>query len=384
LSLWKEKKIAILLIHGIGEQKAYQTLDGFTQTFLKTIKKMDPENAPDTTHKLTACNEFTRSYIRVADVKTMSTGYVDIHEYYWAHFPQRTVNYEDIIKWLKDTSRGAIKFYHQNAELVKKYEKRGSRAFKKGAFKKHGYLHLLSSFRILVIFLGILLNIREVQFLLKNSVILNWLFKKINKMMIDYVGDIVAYTGTDKKSEHHKIRQTIIKGASEYILSLLKSSDYDRIIIVGHSLGSVIAYNALNRINLKINLDPELSPLAEKIRGLITFGSPLDKIAFFFREQVSKQEYLRGQIIDHIHSFKAKNWYAENSADILKSEIKQFLDDIHWINFWDPKDPISGELDFYKVDQNLALDMKGKWGTSHTVYWNFSKMYQKIIEQFIK
>lgn len=32
----------------------------------------------------------------------------------------------------------------------------------------------------------------------------------------------------------------------------------------------------------------------------------------------------------------------------------------HWINFYDDKDPISGQLDFYSVEENAKLDLRMK------------------------
>ena len=62
-----------------------------------------------------------------------------------------------------------------------------------------------------------------------------------------------------------------------------------KIIIVGHSLGSVIAFDTLNRITHAANIDQEKWRSVGKIEGLITFGSPLDKLAFSFREHTPKR-----------------------------------------------------------------------------------------------
>lgn len=55
---------------------------------------------------------------------------------------------------------------------------------------------------------------------------------------------------------------------------------------------------APNRPDLPLNLgDPQ------KLRGLVTFGSPLDKIYYFFREHVTEDQAMRAQILSMLHSF---------------------------------------------------------------------------------
>jgi len=42
-------------------------------------------------------------------------------------------------------------------------------------------------------------------------------------------------------------------------------------------------------------------PQLQKLRGLLTFGSPLDKIYYFFREHVKEDQAIRAQILS-IHA----------------------------------------------------------------------------------
>ena len=66
---------------------------------------------------------------------------------------------------------------------------------------------------------------------------------------------------------------------------------YDRVLIAGHSLGSVIAYDTLNelldRARSSNSTAHAFAPRdLEKLRGLVTFGCPLNKIFYFSREQL--------------------------------------------------------------------------------------------------
>jgi len=165
--------------------------------------------------------------------------------------------------------------------------------------------------------------------------------------------------------------------------SLLAGRQYDRIIIAGHSLGSVIAYDVLNRLNIEANLERAESHLTGALKGLVTFGSPLDKTAFFFREHTAKDQYIRRQIIEHLFSFKAKPLDLQKNDVRVENTIAPKLNSIQWINFYDDLDPVSGHLDFYRVDENIKMSLGKPWGLAHIAYWSDSQMYARIVEYFL-
>src|SRR5439155_18730787 len=107
--------------------------------------------------------------------------------------------------------------------------------------------------------------------------------------------------------------------------------EYARVIVAGHSLGSQVSFDAINRLNLYVTqsvlkgFDSQgrfflngqttqiagLSNVAELLCGFVTFGSPLDKMAYFLRAQSEKEQFLRQQIIEHYHGFKQRDWSAQ-------------------------------------------------------------------------
>src|SRR6202012_1250526 len=77
----------------------------------------------------------------------------------------------------------------------------------------------------------------------------------------------------------------------------------------GHSLGSVIAYDTLNELlDRARSSNPTSHPVdpgdLDKLRGLITFGCPLNKIFYFSREQLPPAQALRRQLLDVLHGFR--------------------------------------------------------------------------------
>lgn len=156
-------------------------------------------------------------------------------------------------------------------------------------------------------------------------------------------------------------------------------------MVVGHSLGSVIAFNTLNRINLEMNTGAIAPELAARVAGLVTFGSPLDKIAFFFREHTPDDQFLRRQILAHLHGFKSRDLNLQEDARELANPIRRHLEHVRWLNFWDREDPISGHLDFYEIpeEDNVQVDMTQPWGLAHVAYWTYAPMYDRIVEVFL-
>lgn len=111
--------------------------------------------------------------------------------------------------------------------------------------------------------------------------------------------------------------------------------------------------------------------------------NPLDKTAFFFREHTDKDQYIRRQIIEHLFSFKAKPLDVQNNALNVENTITPKLDSIQWINFYDDLDPVSGHLDFYRVDDNIKINLGKPWGLAHIGYWSDPHMYARIVEYFL-
>jgi pimeloyl-ACP methyl ester carboxylesterase len=184
------------------------------------------------------------------------------------------------------------------------------------------------------------------------------------------------------KSQFYAVRKQILDDAVNELRALLKENRYRRILVVGHSLGSVIGFDALNRISHEMNTGGIAPNLASRITGFITFGSPLDKIAFFFREHTPDDEYLRRQILTHYHSFKARPLSEQHNPKEISNPFTGYLDHVHWVNFWDAQDKVSGQLDFYRVDENVQLRMNKGELNAHNGYWEYIGMYQKIVSRF--
>jgi hypothetical protein len=77
--------------------------------------------------------------------------------------------------------------------------------------------------------------------------IISWLGVAIIETYgLSYLGDAARYF--DDHPANYKIRTDIREKGVELLGKLIRSRTYDRIVVVGHSLGSVIAYDALKHL----------------------------------------------------------------------------------------------------------------------------------------
>ncbi|KEO85139.1 hypothetical protein [Tumebacillus flagellatus] len=374
-----KKKICILIIHGMGEQGVYETLDVFTRNLVESLQT-SPDSHIQLTHHRMRLQGDMHDYIKLSRQEDSSME-LDIHEYYWAHTMQRVISFQEVVQWLIRASDGAEKFYEENEELARRYEHDDAYAdaYRNGKFKRRWYLkHIGIAVRLFYglsrLFGSLLPKTLEPLFRL--------LMGKPEQMIVDYVGDVAIYTSSDRKSKFYETRRTVLEGAAEKLTALLRQ-DYDKVVIVGHALGSVIAYDAMNLLNLRANHDEQLAQDVRKLFELVTIGSPLDKVKFFFREHVPKGEYVKRLILNSLNGFRRRDVQTaeDEHTPELSSTLQNHLQHLHWTNYYDLKDPIGGHLDFYEGVENIQVHNGQEWGFAHLGYWQNPCIYQDVIQR---
>ena len=167
----------------------------------------------------------------------------------------------------------------------------------------------------------------------------------VRKLMVEYVGDVAAYVSPNMLDTFAELREKIKDTAynSARALYLAQSEDgqglqYGKIAVVGHSLGSVIAYDTLNRLINEDLLSGAKLRIAERTSLLLTFGSPLDKIAFFFTVLSKSARHIREQL-----------------ASVVQPLIEDYkYRPFPWINIYSRNDIICGFLDLYDKPGTLV------------------------------
>lgn len=378
--MWPKKNTAFVVIHGAGSHRPFAALDKFVRGFTTVLERSNTDLGDWWEHRLRRREDWIEHYISLAPEGRPK---LDFYEYYWDNYMDHQVELSEVIQWIDQISTSAKRFYREHPNLSQQYSGAGTGLFDRdGEFKVGGYFIL---FGWVGRFLRVLqrLGIARIPIL---STLITWLLSRAARFMSDMMGDVVIYSTADVRSVNYAIRQRLLAGAVDELKMLLKDDDYEQIIVAGHSLGSVIAYDALNRIIMDVNTVGGVShKQAQKIAGLVTFGSPLDKVAFFFREQTGEGEFVREQILMHLHGFKGLPADGRDQIVSIDNPVESSLDRAQWLNFYHLNDPVSGSLDAYAVDHNIRSDVPAKRSSdAHAAYWTDDKMFEKIGAAFFK
>ncbi|MGH9318018.1 MAG: alpha/beta hydrolase, partial [Thermoanaerobaculia bacterium] len=173
---------------------------------------------------------------------------------------------------------------------------------------------------------------------------------QVREILVQYVGDVAAYVSPSVLDRFADLRRQIKDTVGAVARAVYESAaadgrgwQYDRVILVGHSLGSLIAYDTLNRLINEDALEGEEQQIVSRTGLFLTLGSPLDKTAFLFARQGKStseaREALAGSVQPMIQS------YARRPR--------------RWVNVYSPHDVVSGELDFY--DDARDESARQKW-----------------------
>jgi hypothetical protein len=205
----------------------------------------------------------------------------------------------------------------------------------------------------------------------------------LRRILITYVGDIALYVTADEKSGFFRTREVVLSGATRRLRALLDDPDYEAVYLAGHSLGSVIAYDAINRLAREVRAqgaegEEKLDQRHfDKLKGLLTFGSPLDKVYYFFRTAVKQDQVIRAQLLSSLHGFRQ----VASGRDYGDFRFREYRipepNDFHWLNVYAPLDPVSGHLDFYRVTVQHSRRYGNPLG-AHLQYWNDPGFFRDV------
>ena len=210
-------------------------------------------------------------------------------------------------------------------------------------------------------------------------------------LLIQYAGDVAAYVSAYNVNRFWDVRskiQRVGRGVARDVYSAYEETGtdrqlyYDHVIVTGHSLGSVVAYDMLNdalqRDEVLRHTRSGALAVPDRTKLFLTFGSPLDKIAFFFRTQADRLE----------------------AREVLSAATQPMIIDYkerpqRWINIWSPWDWVSGSLDYYddgadagpstkRVDNVVDRDAPPNPAGAHTGSWTHALFGQTLYDACTK
>jgi len=167
---------------------------------------------------------------------------------------------------------------------------------------------------------------------------------RVRLFLRQYLGDVAIYVSSHKVDRFYETRVAVQKAAVDVLRFVFGRADaggsasYGRVVLMGHSLGSVIAYDALNRVILEDAAAATPVNVCGRASALVTYGSPLDKIAFVFRTQRRGAGTLREAM-------------AASRQPLIENTAARQL---WWINLYSPFDWIGGRLDYYDRPNELV------------------------------
>lgn len=181
----------------------------------------------------------------------------------------------------------------------------------------------------------------------------------VRSLLVQYPGDVAAYVTPQALDRFQKLRTEIkeavwkraraVYAAPRTLMAASAAAPgaavpgipaqapdflYGRCVMVGHSLGSVIAYDVLNRMIQEDETAVSASARLEVVSRtpmFLTFGSPLDKTAFVFgvagKDTTEAREALAASVQPMICDYRFRP--------------------ARWVNLFSAWDVVSGSLDFY-------------------------------------
>lgn len=281
-------KQAVVILHGMGEQIPMQTLNAFVDAVWTTDQTLvDPHKPNPNTGGVRTGNvswakpddrNSSTELRRITTERDNAGNYTDFYEYYWAHMMEGTT-WEHVQTWIKD-----LLFRNPRSQVPK------------SVFHAWVVLWIVALVIAGLTLWGLWPKAEAPKpWLAVLSAVLGAVASGvISAVMLRRFGDVARYVKAlpSNVAKRHLIRQTGV----DLLNGLIASKDYDRIVVVAHSLGTIVAYDILAMLFAQHNRfsntgkpgdmpQPERHALEDMIRGAATSGA-LDLDAY--QEQQAK------------------------------------------------------------------------------------------------
>lgn len=270
-------KQAVVIMHGMGEQIPMTTLNSFVRSVWTTDSTLTRPGKPDpntggprtgNAHWAKPDRRNSSSELRrITTERDIRDNYTDFYEYYWAHLMEGTT-WEHVSAWIRDLllrnpmTRVPGRVLH--AWIV---------------------LWLITLVVIGFVLSGLWPGVNACKPWLRGILVLLGMAGSalVSAVLIKRFGDVARYVKAlpPNVAKRHAIRQDGV----DLLARLIDSNEYDRIVVVAHSLGAIIAYDILAQLYPRYNMtggnaaQPERHKMEQMIRDALT-GTALDIDSF--------------------------------------------------------------------------------------------------------
>jgi pimeloyl-ACP methyl ester carboxylesterase len=160
----------------------------------------------------------------------------------------------------------------------------------------------------------------------------------ISDFIVGFFGDVQIYSTRDENdARFYDLRTEILDVAVTAILRAVSPDlnggrKYDRVIVLGHSLGATIATDALTRLYELVGQGSLTAESFGRIRSFIMLGSSLEKTKYFF------------EVGGVARSAPYEAWRAATYANLFTNDPSAAGASpgtrLFWVNYWYFEDPI--------------------------------------------
>ena len=213
-------KQAVVVIHGIGEQRPMDTLRGF-------VEAMIPTDAPDGKPLYWSKPDRLSRNFDLRVLKSSGRTSTDFYEYYWAHKMQGT-KLGHLLGWLWDI------FKRPRCDIPDAIVP----IWRSTRWTVLALLLLIASGALAAAWGQLPANDNPFALI---PLLLAAMGLGLRYSALAYLGDAARYLSPNPQNV--MVREQIRADGVDLLRALHNQGDYERIIVVGHSLGSVIAYD---------------------------------------------------------------------------------------------------------------------------------------------
>lgn len=400
------KRIGILLIHGVGEQRRFEHLETETRHLVRALERLADENRVTVTTRTTHDNAYLAEQVMwqadehaPVELRFVQGGEqvsIEIREVWWADLDERNTLWSQVKFWAWGLAQWRVKV--RKEELTDKLST---------PTQPDLWVPRTQLFGLAYVFALVLVTLSLFNFVLSR------LFKgKIPgpQIISSYVGDVKLivqgeYEGTAtlanfRATPRAAIRRRAVQGVVDMALA-----DYDRWYIAAHSLGTVVAQNVLNETaaclpnylsqpqyekcltHLVSGLDgTELGPIAGSQAGVDASAKKMrpPRPPWLLADQVVFRERLYARLRGVLTYGSPLDKFATLWPDIVGYNAQRpFQDTFEWINVYDETDTISGKLDLLcdTEPRNHSFSSGSVLLLSHVRYLVFGES-GRLVERF--
>lgn len=200
------------------------------------------------------------------------------------------------------------------------------------------------------------------------------IWKYVQAAVVGYLGDIPTYVMTSENGATYQARKAVQQKAEAVISSVLAErhpgggEQYTAVILLGHSLGSVVGRDALLGLFSAAEGapdEPDRLKQFHRIKAWITFGSPLRKTQAFFD--------MRTQASAALETLRRTRDAAVFDNDRPGALVRTSGGRVRWYNFWETDDLVANPLrDRYPIWHESRILLGAGERTplfTHNDYW---------------